>query len=103
MSTAGTSLLPVEVRPLQYRITLGPNLTDFTFWGEETIAIEVRQATSQIVLNAAELDIQAAHLLHAGRTMPAQEIHSDAKAETVTLAFVLAKKIIRRLRFRRWC
>ncbi len=87
MSTAGTSLLPVEVRPLKYRITLGPNLTDFTFWGEETIDIEVRQATSQIVLNAAELDIQTAHLLHAGRTIPAAEIRNNEKAETVTLGF----------------
>lgn len=87
MSTTGTSLLPVEVRPLKYRMTLAPNLADFTFSGEETIEIEVRQSTSEIVLNAAELDVQSAHLQQEGQLIPADEIRADASAETVTLRF----------------
>ena len=55
MATVATSLLPAEVRPVKYHISLSPNLTTFTFAGEETIEIEVQQPTSQIVLNAAEL------------------------------------------------
>jgi puromycin-sensitive aminopeptidase len=80
-------LLPAEVRPVKYRITLSPDLTGFTFAGEETIDIEVKRPTAQIVLNAAELEIQAAHVLLDGQRMPAQSIELDAKAETATLTF----------------
>ena len=67
MATVATSLLPAEVRPVKYHIRLSPNLTAFTFAGEETIEIEVSQPTSQIVLNAAELEIQEAYLLRDGQ------------------------------------
>jgi puromycin-sensitive aminopeptidase len=87
MSTAATSLLPAEVRPVAYRISLSPNLTGFTFGGEQTVDIEVSQATSQIVLNAAELEIQEAHVLRDGQRIPAQSIALDAEQETATLTF----------------
>jgi puromycin-sensitive aminopeptidase len=87
MATVATSLLPTEVRPVKYRITLSPNLTDFTFAGEETIDIEVSQEASQIVLNAAELEIHEAYLLRDGQRTPAQAIGLDAEAETATLTF----------------
>jgi puromycin-sensitive aminopeptidase len=87
MSTLATSLLPVEVRPIKYRIHLSPNLSEFTFSGEETVDIEISQATSQIVLNAAELEIQEAYLLHAGQQIPAQSISLDADEETATMTF----------------
>ena len=44
MATVATSLLPAEVRPVKYHIRLSPNLTAFTFAGEETIEIEVQSA-----------------------------------------------------------
>src|SRR5918996_1024001 len=85
MSTVATSLLPAEIRPVKYQVSLSPNLTAFTFIGEETIEIEVSQPTSQIVLNAAELEIQEAYLLRDGQRTPAQAIATDGEAETVTL------------------
>jgi len=87
MPPVATSLLPTEVRPLAYGISLAPDLTTFTFAGEETIDIEVSQATSQIVLNAAELEIQEAHVLRDGQRLPAQSIATDAEQETATLTF----------------
>jgi puromycin-sensitive aminopeptidase len=87
MATVATSLLPAEVRPVKYRISLSPNLTAFTFAGEETIDIEVTRPTSQIVLNAAELEIQEAHLLRDGHQTPVQAIALDEEAETATLTF----------------
>jgi puromycin-sensitive aminopeptidase len=87
MATVATSLLPAEIRPVRYQISLSPNLTAFTFAGEETIDIEVIQPTSQIVLNAAELEIQEAYLLRDGQRIPAQAIAIDAEAETATLTF----------------
>ncbi|HSF31639.1 MAG TPA: M1 family metallopeptidase [Candidatus Tectomicrobia bacterium] len=87
MASVATSLLPAEVRPVRYRITLSPNLTDFTFVGEETIDIEVKQPTSRIVLNAAELEVQQAYLLRDGQRISAQAVGLDADTETATLTF----------------
>jgi puromycin-sensitive aminopeptidase len=87
MATVPTSLLPAEVRPVKYQIGLSPNLTAFTFTGEETVEIEVHQPTARIVVNAAELEIQEAILLQAGHQMPAQAIALDEEAETATLTF----------------
>src|SRR5687767_2880649 len=87
MSTVATSLLPPEVRPLHYRISLSPDLSAFTFAGEETIDIEIDQSTSQIVLNAAELEIQEAYVIRGGQRLSAQAIALDDKDETATLTF----------------
>jgi puromycin-sensitive aminopeptidase len=87
MSTAATSLLPADVRPVRYRITLSPNLEQFTFAGEEAIDIEVQQTTTQVVLNAAELDIHEAYLQRNGQRISAARIATDAAAETATLTF----------------
>ena len=91
MATVPTSLLPAEVRPVKYHISLSPNLTAFTFAGEETIEIEVSQPTSQIVLNAAELEIREAHLIQDGQRTPAHGIALDEEAETATLTFAAPK------------
>jgi puromycin-sensitive aminopeptidase len=87
MHTVAMSLLPAEVRPLHYRVTLAPDLTAFTFAGEETIDLEVNQPTSQVVLNAAELEIQEAYVLQDGQRLAAQAIAPDDKEETAALTF----------------
>ena len=86
MATVATSLLPAEVRPIKYHIRLAPNLTAFTFTNEETIEIEISQPTSQIVLNAAELEIQQAYLLRDGQRTQ-QAIALDEETETAILTF----------------
>ena len=49
--------LPQHVIPTRYDLRLEPDLIAFTFAGKETIALTVREATSEIVLNAVELQI----------------------------------------------
>jgi puromycin-sensitive aminopeptidase len=49
--------LPRTVVPTRYELRLVPDLTTFTFEGEETIAVTVSEATSEIWLNAVELTI----------------------------------------------
>src|SRR5688572_23320915 len=51
--------LPTTVAPGRYEIRLEPDLEAATFAGEETIAVTVREPVSEIVLNAAELRIDA--------------------------------------------
>ena len=88
MTTPNFSLLPLDVRPLKYRLTLAPDLERFTFKGEETIDIEVSQPTTEIVLNAIDLHVQAAQvLLDDGTKLAAEQTLYDEAAETVTFRF----------------
>ena len=82
------SLLPTNVRPLRYRITLWPDLDSFTFRGQEQVDIEVTEPTSRIVLNAVELGVQSASRIQAdGGVTTADSINLDESAETLTLEF----------------
>src|SRR5262245_41442639 len=49
--------LPDTVIPERYQIRLTPDLKAFTFAGEETVTITVRESVNEIVFNAAELQI----------------------------------------------
>ncbi|MGN6279471.1 MAG: M1 family metallopeptidase [Sphingomonas sp.] len=52
--------LPQTVAPIAYDITVNPNAQAMTFSGSESVTVDVKQATSKIVLNAADLDISKA-------------------------------------------
>lgn len=54
--------LPRHVVPSHYRMRLEPDIDAATFTGSEIIDIEVTEATSEITLNAIELDIYEAHV-----------------------------------------
>ncbi|MGH7846708.1 MAG: M1 family metallopeptidase, partial [Candidatus Binatia bacterium] len=51
--------LPDIVTPQRYEIRLAPNLAASAFTGEETVVVHIHQPTSEIVLNAAEIDIRS--------------------------------------------
>jgi puromycin-sensitive aminopeptidase len=54
--------LPRHVVPTRYDLRLEPDLTDARFAGEETITLAIHRATSEIVLNAIDLDIASAQV-----------------------------------------
>ena len=54
--------LPRHVVPIRYDLRLEPDLTTARFAGHETISLVIHQPTSNIVLNAIELDITSAHI-----------------------------------------
>ena len=87
MPNADAVVLPDNVRPVHYQITLQPDMEKFTFDGLEVIDIDVKEATSEIVLNAADLKIPAATLMQGGRSARATSITLDSDTQTVTLAF----------------
>src|SRR5919198_2396793 len=63
--------LPETVRPERYEIRLTPDLNAFTFAGEETVAVTVREPVNEIVLNAVELTIHTAAIISSeGETLP---------------------------------
>ena len=63
--------LPKNVKPSRYEIRLEPDLKAFTFKGEETVSIAVVESTSEIVLNALELEIDSATVERSGKSVKA--------------------------------
>jgi puromycin-sensitive aminopeptidase len=63
--------LPKNVKPRRYEIRLEPDLKAFTYKGDESIAIVVREPTTEIVLNALELEIDSAAVEAAGKRLRA--------------------------------
>lgn len=79
--------LPQHVVPKRYLITLFPNLSEFTFSGEEEIALTLTKPTYEITLHAAELKIHSAEIISGAKKIKAQEIFLDEKSETATISF----------------
>lgn len=80
--------LPTDVRPVNYGLCLKPDLIDFTFEGKLEAAVEVQNATNQIVMNCADIDIITASYAPEGD----EEIHATGfnyqnEDEKVTLSF----------------
>ena len=82
------TMLPTSVQPSAYDLTLQPDLEKFTFQGEEDIVLTIHESTSEIVMNADEIEIQEARLTLAdGRSFETCCIDFDKEQETVTLGF----------------
>ena len=90
MPTTEAIVLPSNVRPRHYQITLQPDLDKFTFDGLELIEIEIAETASDIVLNADEMQVHTATLVQDGSSQPATAITLDGELETVTLSFANA-------------
>ncbi len=87
MTESNAVMLPKDVRPSKYTLTLQPDLKAFTFTGSVAIDIEVLQPTDSIVLNAAELEIGSCRVESAaGEALPGSTT-LDEEAETVSFAF----------------
>ena len=51
--------LPTTVTPERYQIRLTPDLTTWTFTGEESVSVKIHEPVREVVLNAAELEFHA--------------------------------------------
>ena len=88
MAKSNAVSLPADVRPVEYRLTLEPDLSAFTFKGTETVAIEVLSPTSRLVLNCIEIVVQSCRVTRDdGIDLAASDIEYDASEETVTFTF----------------
>src|SRR5260370_6323217 len=79
--------LPTTVTPERYDLKLTPDLTAFTFAGEERVAITVHTATAEIVLNALELTVGEAIAERPGKSLRATRIDADPARERAHLHF----------------
>jgi len=85
--------LPRVAVPSHYRIKAKPAAADLAFSAEATIDIEVKEATREIVLNAADLEFTLASIRKDGKKKAYKgEVTVDADAQTATVMFKKALK-----------
>ena len=87
MPASDAVVLPETARPNKYRIKLHPDLTNFTFEGEQSVDIQVLEPTSSIVLNAIDLTIEKATIHAMGISLTTHSVNFDKNSETATLEF----------------
>ena len=90
MPSADAVILPDNVRPVHYDLTLTPNFDDFAFDGEVDVAVQMQPGTTEVVLNCAEIDIKSAAVswtdTDGEHSQEASNISYDADAETATIS-----------------
>ncbi|XP_061840322.1 puromycin-sensitive aminopeptidase isoform X1 [Nerophis lumbriciformis] len=80
--------LPADVFPVNYGLSLKPDLINFTFMGKMEARVEVTQATNQIVMNCADIDIiTASFVSNGGDEIDATGFNYQNEDEKVTLSF----------------
>ncbi|KAI8064377.1 aminopeptidase [Gongronella butleri] len=85
-------ILPTNVQPVHYDLTLQPDLETFFFQGQVKIDLLVLQDSNTIVLNAHDLKIRSATIystsLKTESRQPVTSICCDEKRDQVSLSFV---------------
>jgi len=84
--------LPKDVVPVEYAVQLKPDLAARTFYGSETVEIDVLSDTSLIMLNAAGLQIDGASL--DGKGVSVARLTPLLDAQQQTLSFRLAQPLV---------
>ena len=85
MQTGPARQLPNSVLPEKYRLSLSPDLQNFTFEGRVDIDVQVQSSTSEITLNAAELTLREASLTQGETRVSARSLSVDEDSETATI------------------
>ena len=85
MSDGSPYRLPRTVVPRRYALTLEPDLEAATFAGSEDVDVEVRETTSEIVLNADELELLDGWLARGDERVAVSDIRLDGDEERAHL------------------
>ncbi|KAL8968977.1 MAG: hypothetical protein Q9183_002219 [Haloplaca sp. 2 TL-2023] len=83
----GREVLPSNVKPLHYALTLEPDFDKFTYEGEVVIDLDVKEDTSSVSLNSLEIDIHSTRISANGSEIassPKVAYNEDAQTTTVT-------------------
>ena len=72
ISLAAAQRLPEVARPENYKLTFAPDLDKAKFEADETIAIRVLKSTSEITLNAVDIDFHDVTVTSGGATQKAK-------------------------------
>ncbi len=85
--------LESHIYPTYYNLKLKPDLSSFTFEGEEIIKVTVEKETKQITLHSKDLDIKTVKIISENDNQFSDKITYNTKNETATFHF---KKIIKK-------
>ncbi|MCJ1377275.1 Aminopeptidase 2 mitochondrial [Xylographa soralifera] len=88
MVTKAREVLPTNVKPLHYDLTLEPDFEKFTFEGKVVIDLDVKEETTSISLNAVEIEIHSTTIT-SGETQitSSPKVSFNEAKQTVTLSF----------------
>src|SRR5208282_6652001 len=84
-SLANAQRLPEIARPENYKLTFTPDLDKAKFEGDEAIAIRVLSSTSDITLNAVDIDFHEVTITSGGSTQTAK-VTADKEKEMAVLS-----------------
>ena len=84
ISLASAQRLPEGARPENYKLTFTPDLENAKFEGDETIAIQLLKPSSEITLNAVDIDFHEVTVTSGGTTQKA-EVTPEKEKEMVVL------------------
>ncbi|MSP39941.1 MAG: M1 family peptidase [Deltaproteobacteria bacterium] len=87
MAEAKSHRLPTTVTPERYALRLTPDLTTWTFSGEETVRLKIHQLVGEIVVNAAELEIHSVRFKDASGNVQSASVSFDKENEQVRFVF----------------
>ena len=79
--------LPTNVRPERYQIRLTPDLTTWTFAGEESVSLQVHESVDKIIVNAAELEFRSVTVRAANGKALAGNVALDNDNEQAVFTF----------------
>ena len=83
---AKSDRLPPYIVPLNYKISIEPNIKNFTFSGTESISIKINRPISHITLHSKEIKIKKAALKCNSSTIIPNITHNEKK-EMLILSF----------------
>lgn len=84
----GREVLPTNVKPVHYDLTLEPNFEKFTYDGTVVIDLQVNEDTDFISLNSNEIDIHSAVVSSKGAVVEAKpEISINKDNQVATIKF----------------
>ena len=84
LSLAAAQRLPEVARPDSYKLTFTTDLANAKFDGDETITIQVLKPTSEITLNAVDIDFHSVTIMSGGSTQTAK-VRPEKEKEMVVL------------------
>lgn len=88
-STPQREVLPTNVKPIRYDLTLEPLFDTFKFNGDLTIDLEVKEASTSITLNVLEIEIHEAKVN--GSAVASTSFDEEKQTVTFQLASELAQ------------
>lgn len=80
-------LLPSEISPIHYKLTIKPDLESFTFSGHEIIYIKINKDTNKITLHSKDIDIETVKIKVNKTEQFSSKITYDTEKETATFYF----------------